>query len=232
MKSAPLVIAFLVIGCGSSNDPLPAIDRRCAVLPGDDVAIKPSGAGRNYFPNSFGKPAQVCNFKGYPECFATVSKVENDWYPRHWEAADEPSLNERSNSPAAAETSTLRFTWLPSFQHPVIVRIERTGNEARLVAKQLSGQGGYEPGTIEREVRRPLSAAEVAKLDVILSTTKVLEQRPTECDSGLDGSQWIVEGVNRDGYLFVNRWSPEKGPVREFGEFALLLTGWTIDDSR
>lgn len=230
MKSVPLALAFFVTGCGSSNDPAPAIDRVCAMLPGENVAIKPSEEGRSYFPGSFGTPTQVCNFKGYPECFATISTVESDWYPRHWDAADEPSLYERSRFPAAAEASALRFTWLPTFHHPVIVRIERTGHEARLVAKQLSGEGGYEPGVIEREVTRPLSATEVEKLDVILSTTKVLEQRPTECDSGLDGSQWIVEGVNRDSYLFVNRWSPQEGPVREFGDFALLLTGWTFEE--
>lgn len=230
MKSVPLVLAFLMVGCGSAIDPLPEIDPICAVLPGDDVAMKLSEAGRSYFPASFGKPTQVCNFKGYPECFATISTVENDWYPSHWDAADEPSLYERSRFPATAGTSTLRFTWLPSFHHPVIVRIERTGHGARLVAKQLSGKGGYEPGVIEREVTRPLSATEVAKLDVILSTTKVLEQRPTECDSGLDGSQWIVEGINRDGYVFVNRWSPQEGSVHEFGDFALLLTGWTFEE--
>lgn len=230
MRAASIVLAFVLTSCGSGHDATPAIDRRCIALPGDNVAIEPSKAGKSYFPGSFGKPAQVCNFKGYPECFATISKVENDWYPQYWDAAGEPSLYERSRAATTAGTSTLRFTWLPTFHHPVIVRIERSGKEAKLVAKQLSGESGYEPGIVEREVTRPLSPIEIAKLDAILSATKVLKQRATDCNSGLDGSQWIVEGADRNGYHFVNRWSPQEGPVREFGDFALTLSGWTFEE--
>ncbi len=230
MRAASIVLAFFLTSCGSGHDTSPAIDRRCAALPGNDVAIKPSIAGKSYFPQSFGKPAQVCNFKGYPECFARINEVENDWYPDHWDAAGEPSLYERSRVPSTVDTSTLRFTWLPTFHHPVIVRIERSRQGAQLIAKQLSGKGGYEPGKVEREVTRPLSAIEMAKLDTILSATKVLEQRATDCNTGLDGSQWIVEGADHNGYHFVNRWSPQEGSVREFGDFVLALSGWTFEE--
>lgn len=230
LKSAPIILAFFAIGCGSASDTLPVIDRRCAALPGKDVAIGLSKAGKNYFPKSFGKPAEVCNYRGYPECFSTISEIEMDWYPDHWDAADEPSLYARSSAPVAADSSTLRFTWLPTFDHPVIVRIERSSKKAHLVAKQLSGQGGYEPGIVEREVKRPLTEFEITKLDAVLKKTKVLQQRAKECDMGLDGSQWIVESSDRDGYHFVNRWSPDKGPVRQFGDFALFLTGWTFEE--
>ncbi|WP_293646008.1 hypothetical protein [Sphingopyxis sp. RIFCSPHIGHO2_12_FULL_65_19] len=225
-----ILFPLMLASCNSGDTAVPAIDRRCVVLPGNKTAITSSKAGKRYFPKSFGKPAQVCNFKGYPECFATISEVERDWYPSHWDAAREPSLYERSRVSAPAGKSTLRFTWLPTFHHPVIVRIERSGEHATLIAKQLSGEGGYEPGKVEREVRRPLSAAEIGKLRAILFRTKVLEQRATECDNGLDGSQWIVEGVSHEGYRFINRWSPTEGPVRKFGDFALGLTGWTFEE--
>ena len=243
MRSAAIILTLFSTGCGSDNvlpptaeqvlpqnieQRLPAIDRRCAKLPGEDFAIKPSKGGTSYFPESFGKPAQVCEHKGYPECFATIGPIENKWYPKHWDAADEPSLYERTTKTIPAEASTLRFTWLPTFDHPVIVRIERSGSNARLVAKKLSGQGGYEPGTIEREIDRPLTSLELAKLDLILSQTKILELRATNCDGGTDGSQWIVEGVDHKGYVFVNRFSPNTGPVRAFGDFALNLTGWDV----
>ena len=230
MKMAAILLPLMLASCGSGDAAVPAIDRRCVALPGDKTTITASKAGKRYFPESFGKPAQVCNFKGYPECFATISDVEKDWYPGHWDAAGEPSLYERSRVSTPAGKSTLRFTWLPTFHHPVIVRIERSGDDAMLVARQLSGEGGYEPGKVAREVTRSLSATEIAKLGTILSRTKVLEQRATDCDSGLDGSQWIVEGVNRDGYRFINRWSPAEGPVREFGDFAPGLTGWTFEE--
>ena len=230
MRLLLTTLLLVVTGCGSGDDASPAIDRRCVVLPGEDVPIGKSAPSNNYFPVNFGKPAQVCDYKGYPECFPTIGEVEKDWYPRHWQAADEPSLYELSNAPAATGTTTLRFTWLPTFHHPVIVRIERSGKKAQLIAKQLSGQGGDEPGIVEREFSRPLSTTEIAKLNAILSSTKVLGQRATECNGGVDGSQWIVEGIDRNGYHYVNRWSPEDGPVRAFVDFALLLTGWTFEE--
>jgi hypothetical protein len=243
MRSAAIVITLISTGCGSDNvlpptaeqvlpinveQRLPAIDRRCAMLPGEDSTIKSSKRGINYFPESFGKPTQVCEHAGYPECIPTIDPVENEWYPKHWDAADEPSLYERSTKTISADASTLRFTWLPTFDHPVIVRIERSGSNARLVAKKLSGHGGYEPGIIEQKIDRPLTSLELARLDLILSKTKILETRATNCDLGTDGSQWIVEGVDSKGYVFVNRFSPNTGPVRAFGDFALNLTGWDV----
>ncbi len=49
------------------------------------------------------------------------------------------------------------------------------------------------------------------------------------CGSG-DAAVWIVEGVNREGYCFIIRWSPAEGLVREFGDFALGLTRWTFEE--
>ena len=45
-------------------------------------------------------------------------------------------------------------------------------------------------------------------------------------DMGLDGATWSVEQLDGEKYRFIQYWSPQDGPVREFGEFALGLTGW------
>jgi len=34
---------------------------------------------------------------------------------------------------------------------------------------------------------------------------------------GTDGSQWILEGVKKGKYLIVDRWSPDRGPVKALG---------------
>lgn len=232
MRYLAILLPALLTSCSPASDGRskgPAIDRLCMALPGEKTSITPAPSGKTYFPTAFGKPAQVCNYKGYPECFATISSVEMDWYPQIWDAADEPSLYDRSREPRPQGRTTLRFTWLPTFDHPVIVRLERQGGKVELIAKQLSGEGGYEPGKAGLSVTRSLSDAEVRQLNTILSRTAVLDQRATECDGGLDGSQWIVESVDDEGYRFINRWSPEKGPVRTFGDFALDLTGWKLD---
>jgi len=46
------------------------------------------------------------------------------------------------------DATVYRLLWLPTFHHPVCVRIVRTGESAQLRAKVLDGRGGYERGQI------------------------------------------------------------------------------------
>ena len=39
-----------------------------------------------------------------------------------------------------------RFLWLPTFQRPIAIRIQRDSSQATLRVVRLSGAGGYEPG--------------------------------------------------------------------------------------
>ena len=34
---------------------------------------------------------------------------------------------------------------------------------------------------------------------------------------GLDGSQWVIEGIKNGSYHLVDRWSPKDGEVRAIG---------------
>lgn len=124
----------------------------------------------------------------------------------------------------------IRFTWLRSFHHPVVVRVEGIGTASvHLTVKQLSGAGGYAPGAIDKQVARDLSPDEVEALKTVLTRTDVFN-RPHDCNFGVDGAQWLVEAVDGTGYHFVNEWSPERGGVRELGLAMLKLTGWTFPD--
>lgn len=38
-------------------------------------------------------------------------------------------------------------------------------------------------------------------------------------DPGVDGAQWIIEGVRNKTYHVVDRWSPKDGSVRALGLF-------------
>ena len=38
-------------------------------------------------------------------------------------------------------------------------------------------------------------------------------------DRGVDGAQWIIEGVRNGTYHVVDRWSPREGQVRALGLF-------------
>lgn len=155
-----------------------------------------------------------------------LSSFEQDWFARHLNAAGEVPLYAAAQSDTARRV--LRFTWLRSFHPTVIVRLnERKDGGWNLVAKQLSGRGGYDPGTIDKVVERQLRVTEIAQLEALMAQAP-LPDLSGDCVIGLDGAQWIIERSDAKGYHFINRWSPSDGPVKRVGMFVLNLTGWRI----
>lgn len=183
-----------------------------------------------YFPDSFYEPSVQCDeLEGGLQ--PVLSIVEKRWYPRQLDAAGEPSLYLASQADRPDGQQSLRFTWLPTFQHPVFVRVESLPDgRQKLIATRLSGAGGYAPGTVKDRIERLLTATESRRLGKMLERTRLSELPPTLCaDGGTDGSQWIFESVDSRGYHFVNRWTPRKGEVRKLGLLLLSLTGWTFE---
>jgi len=178
--------------------------------------------GQDYFPQALREtPVPCAAFRGRTR--PLMSDFEAQWYGGHLSAAGEHPLSE-------AAVPTLRFTWLRTFHAPVVIRLETAADGGvTMTASELSGQGGYDPGTVARRVERSLSSEEVAALKRTLEDTAVLEQAPGECSLGMDGAQWIVESTGPDGYRFIERHSPGDGPVRTFGLHLIGLTGWTYD---
>ncbi len=154
-----------------------------------------------------------------------------EWYSKHLEAMQEPSLWLASRS---AEAHAYRFLWLRSFHHPVVIRltIEKNGTGI-LSAKVTTGKGGYEPGDLRTDKTLALSRAQVNQFLKQLGKAKFWSL-PTEKEAtvkvdadgnetvevGLDGAQWIIEGAENGKYHIVDRWSTKKGAYRDA---ALLL---------
>jgi hypothetical protein len=183
-----------------------------------------------YFPQTFYEPSLQCDDR-FGGLQPVLSIVEKSWYPEQLDAAGEPSLYlvSQANRPRGQES--LRFTWLPTFHHPVVVRIETLDDgEQKLIATRLSGAGGYDPGEVKDRIERMLTPAESRRLEKMLNQTRIFGLPPTLCaDGGADGAQWIFEAADVGGYHFVNRWSPRKGEARKMGLFLLSLTGWTFE---
>lgn len=186
--------------------------------------------GSPYFPPEFHKRDFECT-EGFlaPRKTALMSESEAEWYQRHLRAAREPSLYATTRE-AGASGRILRFTWLRSFHPPVIVRVDESADgKARMVAKELSGYGGYEPGHVAKTVERLLSAAEWLALKNQVDRSRLMETRQPECILGADGAQWILEQAVGSSYGYAVRWSPANGAVRELGLAMMALTGWTFN---
>ncbi len=222
MKSAIPAMALVLASCASPETE----ELACKAVSEGSTTILPSKAGIRYFPDSLGRPSYLCGAK----CHPVIGEIESTWYPRFWGAAAEPSLYAVSRRAMERPDFVLRFTWLRTFHHPVLVRITRTTGRTHLIAAELSGQGGYEAGKVQKRIDRELSAAEAAALARVLSRAPVFDQPGAICDFGLDGAQWIFERADHTGYRLVQRSSPESGPSRELGMTLLQMTGWTFDE--
>ena len=123
-----------------------------------------------------------------------------------------------------------RFLWLRTFHHPVAIHIWRDGSKRFLVAKQLSGAGGYDPGKVNFEHVRLLSDEQWNEFMINLEHA-CFWQMPTEDDHMLlnDGAQWILEGHREGHYHVVDRQSPDVGAYRNACLYLLRTSGLLKD---
>jgi hypothetical protein len=145
-------------------------------------------------------------------------QFRSDWYSKQLEALREPSLWELSNS-KGEERESYRFLWLRTFHHPVAVRVDiGVDGVGRLIVKMASGAGGYAPGELMRDETLTLEK-EQSDLLLAIFEKNGFWKLPSieESKSGLDGAQWIIEGVKGRRYHVVDRWSPQDGAVRVIG---------------
>jgi hypothetical protein len=170
-----------------------------------------------YFPvNTFGQSVVYSDFlAGYYSGFLSIM--------------DEPSLFQASRN---SNLHAYRFLWLRTFHQPVVVRLQVEEQEAGLlIAKVTDGRGGYEPGKLILNETSHLSRQAVEEF---LMRLKELEfwQRPTIDESGgigIDGAQWVLEGVQDSRYHVLSRWSPKEGDFKETSLMLLRLAKVTVE---
>jgi hypothetical protein len=191
------------------------------------VGARAQAAPTIYFPPNVTEVVPDCRTRELKR--VPVDDFLKRWFSKHLRAANEPSLADAARRRLARGEEWLRFTFLRSFHHPLIVRVEkRSDGSAWLFATELSGAGGYEPGSIKRRFSRPLKAAEMHRLVLLHTAVSFAEARLARCTGGLDGSEWIIEAASAGRYRYINRWSPREGAVRRIGLYLLGLTGWQI----
>lgn len=177
------------------------------------------------------------NFNTTVKCLAgiadgrtVVDDFRAEWYSKVWRAAGEPSLYLQTRDAKPPLRRTYRFSWLRTFHAPIIVRLEeRDGDQYWISAKRLSGAGGYDPGQVTGKIERLLTPDETRRILGVLKSSKAMTAAPAGCDTGLDGSQWIFEGVEDGKLRYADRWSPKTGPIHDVGLAFLGLTGWKLD---
>ncbi|MGD9589004.1 MAG: hypothetical protein AB7Q37_01940 [Pyrinomonadaceae bacterium] len=138
------------------------------------------------------------------------------------------------------EIEIYRITFIPTFFNPIKIRVERRNASYLLVAKRLSGQGGYDAGPLKTEKRRKLRQKEWQHLISLLDTAgfwtmPYADKKPEPNERGeveicLDGSEWMLEGVKNGRFHAVNRYCPEVKSFKAIGAYLAKLSGLKIKE--
>lgn len=150
----------------------------------------------------------VLNF--VPDSVFKVSGVESaifhiNWYSEYLKALGEPVLTD------SLPTKVFRFTWLRSFNNPIVIGLENKNDSITLYWKMCDGSGGYEPGQIIEDKKKQLSINEWYRFIEKVESINFWKMPTTENSIlGTDGAQWVLEGKELGKYHIVDRWSGGK----------------------
>ena len=179
---------------------------------------------KNYFP---------------PGTFVRAGTSRMEWYSREFSALQEAPLWQ--DIPPG--TIIYRFTWLRTFHNPVVIVFTAlTDGDTKLRLKVASGAGGYDPGQLITDEEHKLGHDDAKQfLDLIEQKAQFWSQ-PTEPAPvitynkdgtqtetiGVDGAQWIMEGVKDGKYHVVDRWSPAHGAYHDAAMFLIRKSGYKV----
>jgi hypothetical protein len=143
------------------------------------------------------------------------------------------AMHERPIGKLASSERAFRFLWLRSFHKPILIGIEEQGHAQFLTVKMLDrpwgiGVGGVQIGKLTHSHRRPLTEAEwrsVAELGVPSFWRRAASEPESR---GVDGADWILEGVNGGEHQILTRWCPAPGAFREVCLAMLRLSGVAV----
>jgi hypothetical protein len=140
-----------------------------------------------------------------------------NWYAKHLGALKETSLWESSKT---KKTQSYRFLWLRTFHHPIAIRVDvNVDGTSLLTTKMTSGAGGYNPGRLIKNDTLTLTRQQTNSFLEQIEARSFWRLPSVREDRGVDGAQWIMEGIRDGAYHIVDRWSPTDGEIRALGLF-------------
>jgi hypothetical protein len=138
------------------------------------------------------------------------------WYEKDLEALKEPSLWQLSK---VEKVQSYRFLWLRSFHNPIAVRITVSADGASLLTWKVASGATGRAGNLIQNKTLTLDGKQTNLFLEQVERSNFWKLPPVLEDRGVDGAQWIIEGVRDGDYHIVDGWSPKDGEVRALGMY-------------
>lgn len=140
----------------------------------------------------------------------TYPTLKPNTYAEFLRAVKEPPL---CRKPLPTHAESYRFIWIPTFLHPVFMRVDiQQDGTAVLRVETLSGKGGYDWGKVQTNTSRKLEPSEEETLFTTLADmgfwdlpARVEFEDPYSVT--VDGTAWVIEGVRNGACHAVSRYS-------------------------
>jgi hypothetical protein len=190
-------------------------------------------------------PPAVLSSRYFPSgAFDTsTDSSRGTWYACTLSALEEPPLFVLRDN---GSLQVYRFLWLPSFHRPISVRLTiNVDGSGSIVARSVDRHTGLlakipsDTGKLILDTTSDVNKAQVqdvlGQLQRLAFWTMPTEEPPAPQASattdhsytfksvGLDGSQWILEGVRGGEYHAVDRWSPKDNSYSQLCKYLLRL---------
>lgn len=139
----------------------------------------------------------------------------DDWYSKHYKALKEERLYLTNT-----DKEIFRFVYLPSFDNPISVRVEKINNDYLLTVKKTNGKGGYGEGRLVYKRKKKITENQWEELMKMVNSINEWEVFYKESlYITLDGESWLFEHLSPDGYKVRDVDNPED----EFKTLGLYL---------
>jgi hypothetical protein len=160
---------------------------------------------------------------------AIFDPADSNWsefYAKHLHAMKEPW-------PLKIErldvTESYRFLYLRSFDPPIAIRINLLKDgSGELLTKITRNKDSYEPGILVTNTTHKLTKKDSEWFLLMVEEEEfwTTPRFPTPSSAiGVDGAQWVFEGVKNGNHHIVERWSPQAGKMHDLGIIFLIHMG-------
>lgn len=157
----------------------------------------------------------------------SLDTFTNKWLTLDLINFQEPNLYKSITDKA---DKTYRFTWLRSFDIPVVIRIDKKQNIFSLTCKALFDNKVYSPNEFTWNFTKKISMPQWITFEYLLKKMDFQHQPTDLSDNGecMDGAVWVLESKSVNGYHCVYRHCSGKKNFRDACLYLLKLSGLKI----